>query len=474
MALLRYHERLGEDGGEPRWFERSFIFPLGRHHIRGRVDRVDELAGGGYELIDYKTGVPKRAEQLRDDVQLALYAVAAREAWQLEATERTYYYVLDDARVRLGVDDGARVLGRGHGRRGRRGHHRAGLRTDPVVRRVRDVRVPDRLPGRRTVGDGCMHPRPGRRMRRPGSAHAPTRPATTGRCRPALAQEALELAREAVARGDVLASRSRSSSAQLLEPLDERLDVGVALDRERRPGARSRPPRSRARSRRRRRRRGPRAGAAARAPPSGWAPRRRSGGRSPTGSPPGSRARRTRPGARRRSRSGPRSRSAQAEPLGQRRIGARAGDVHRQAVRDVGEQRAERDDELHAERLGEVGDDVRERAPAHRRLGAAEQDQVARRARHVRDEDLDRRPDDLAGQPSTSLTFGRTRLEVVELLRVDLREAGRAERAAEERERGGGGVAGVVPAGERADQRRGPQAVRSVLPDQRLHPLHRT
>ena len=109
VALLRYHERLGADGGEPRWFERSFLFGLGRHHIRGRVDRVDALAGGGYELIDYKTGVPRRPEQLREDVQLALYAVAAREAWQLEATERTYYYVLDDARVRLGVDDDARA-----------------------------------------------------------------------------------------------------------------------------------------------------------------------------------------------------------------------------------------------------------------------------------------------------------------------------------------------------------------------------
>jgi DNA helicase-2/ATP-dependent DNA helicase PcrA len=107
VALARYHERLACGDGEPRWFERSFNFPLGRHHIRGRVDRVDELASGGYELIDYKTGLPRRAEQLREDVQLALYAVAARAAWGIEATERTYYYVLDDARVRLGIDDGA-------------------------------------------------------------------------------------------------------------------------------------------------------------------------------------------------------------------------------------------------------------------------------------------------------------------------------------------------------------------------------
>jgi DNA helicase-2/ATP-dependent DNA helicase PcrA len=107
VALARYHERLGSGEGEPRWFERSFNFRLGRHHVRGRVDRVDALAGGGYELIDYKTGLPRRAEQLREDVQLALYAVAAREAWQIEATERTYYYVLDDARVRLGMEDGS-------------------------------------------------------------------------------------------------------------------------------------------------------------------------------------------------------------------------------------------------------------------------------------------------------------------------------------------------------------------------------
>ena len=104
-ALLLYQQRLSEQVGVPRWFERSFSFSLGRHQVRGRVDRVDELPGGGYGLIDYKTGLPRRVDQLRDDVQLALYAVAARETWQLEATERTYYYVLDDERVSLGPDE---------------------------------------------------------------------------------------------------------------------------------------------------------------------------------------------------------------------------------------------------------------------------------------------------------------------------------------------------------------------------------
>jgi DNA helicase-2/ATP-dependent DNA helicase PcrA len=32
-------------------------------------------------------------------VQLSLYAIGAREAWQLEAALQSYYYVLDDEKV---------------------------------------------------------------------------------------------------------------------------------------------------------------------------------------------------------------------------------------------------------------------------------------------------------------------------------------------------------------------------------------
>ena len=87
-ALVRYHERLREERARPLWFERSFAFDLGAHRVRGRVDRVDALPDGSYELIDYKTGHARTAAELRDDIQLSLYAIAAREAWQLEAHGR--------------------------------------------------------------------------------------------------------------------------------------------------------------------------------------------------------------------------------------------------------------------------------------------------------------------------------------------------------------------------------------------------
>jgi len=98
-ALTRYCQRFEEEEAQPTFFERSFSFQLGPHVLRGRVDRVDRLPEGGWELIDYKTGRPKTAAQLEQDVQLSLYAVAAQEAWQLGEARGAYYYVLDDAKV---------------------------------------------------------------------------------------------------------------------------------------------------------------------------------------------------------------------------------------------------------------------------------------------------------------------------------------------------------------------------------------
>ena len=98
-ALTRYWELDQKRAGRPVWFERGFSFKLGEHLVRGRVDRVDELPDGSYELIDYKTGRPKSEDDLREDVQLSLYQLAARESWEVEARAGSYYYVLDNEKV---------------------------------------------------------------------------------------------------------------------------------------------------------------------------------------------------------------------------------------------------------------------------------------------------------------------------------------------------------------------------------------
>jgi len=110
-AMRLYWERERESEGEPIWLEKKFDIRIGPYYVRGRVDRVDRLPDGSHELIDYKTGERKSEADLENDLQLALYRLAAREAWGLEASTGSYYYVLDADKVAAPTkpDDAERV-----------------------------------------------------------------------------------------------------------------------------------------------------------------------------------------------------------------------------------------------------------------------------------------------------------------------------------------------------------------------------
>ena len=130
-AMRLYWQREEASGVEPVWLERNFDFQIGPHHLRGRVDRVDRLPDGRYELIDYKTGERKTAAELAEDLQLALYRLAAREAWDVEAGAGQLLL-----RARRGQGRGRglprrRRAGRAHRPAGRRGDHEPGLRARP-------------------------------------------------------------------------------------------------------------------------------------------------------------------------------------------------------------------------------------------------------------------------------------------------------------------------------------------------------
>ncbi len=104
-ALERYWENTRDEEGEAVWFERSFSFTLGPHVIRGRVDRVDRRPDGSYEVIDYKTGRSKTADELQRDVQLSIYQMGARESWDVETSAHSYYYVMTAEKVPVAHSD---------------------------------------------------------------------------------------------------------------------------------------------------------------------------------------------------------------------------------------------------------------------------------------------------------------------------------------------------------------------------------
>ncbi|MBI4898488.1 MAG: ATP-dependent helicase [Actinobacteria bacterium] len=66
--------------------------------INGKIDRIDRNDGQA-RLIDYKTGKKRTPGDLKKDLQLAIYRIAAEEVLGIEASSLTYYFLESDQPV---------------------------------------------------------------------------------------------------------------------------------------------------------------------------------------------------------------------------------------------------------------------------------------------------------------------------------------------------------------------------------------
>jgi len=64
--------------------------------IGGQIDRVDRLPSGGIDVIDYKTGKIRSQKDVDENLQLSLYALAARDALGLGTPERVTLYFTEE------------------------------------------------------------------------------------------------------------------------------------------------------------------------------------------------------------------------------------------------------------------------------------------------------------------------------------------------------------------------------------------
>lgn len=75
--------------------EKFFKIPLDEHDITGKIDRVDKLPTGEFEIIDYKTNKNLPTQQEVDkNLQLALYQMAAQQLWPKVTEVRLTLYFL--------------------------------------------------------------------------------------------------------------------------------------------------------------------------------------------------------------------------------------------------------------------------------------------------------------------------------------------------------------------------------------------
>ena len=79
--------------------ELAFEITLGGVRVKGRLDRIDRIAGNRVAIIDYKTGKPRTEDHARRSLQLSIYALAAREKWDYEAERLVFYNLADNSEV---------------------------------------------------------------------------------------------------------------------------------------------------------------------------------------------------------------------------------------------------------------------------------------------------------------------------------------------------------------------------------------
>jgi DNA helicase-2/ATP-dependent DNA helicase PcrA len=98
--LRMFHAGMMAEQPEVLEQEKAFELPLADNVIiKGRIDQINSLGNKrDVEIVDYKTGRPKKDTDAKKDLQLSLYALAVKEILELEPVRLVFHYLQDNQR----------------------------------------------------------------------------------------------------------------------------------------------------------------------------------------------------------------------------------------------------------------------------------------------------------------------------------------------------------------------------------------
>ncbi len=91
--LEEYFKKHAEEKVKHLGLEKTFNLSFAGTKFTGKIDRIDELTGGGVEIVDYKTGSSKDQKVVDNDDQVTIYAIAAKRALGLDPKMLSLYFV---------------------------------------------------------------------------------------------------------------------------------------------------------------------------------------------------------------------------------------------------------------------------------------------------------------------------------------------------------------------------------------------
>jgi DNA helicase-2/ATP-dependent DNA helicase PcrA len=98
--LEAFHRSCQDAPPDILYQEKRFELPLDHDIIvTGRMDQVNRLSASEVEIVDYKTGRPRDAKRAAENLQLSIYALAAREVFGLEPAFLVLYNLTDNQAV---------------------------------------------------------------------------------------------------------------------------------------------------------------------------------------------------------------------------------------------------------------------------------------------------------------------------------------------------------------------------------------
>jgi DNA helicase-2/ATP-dependent DNA helicase PcrA len=92
--LRTFHAAMMQEPPDVREQEKGFELPLENDVIvAGRIDQINSLGRNEVEIVDYKTGKPRKDADARKDLQLSIYALAAKEILELNPVRLVFHYL---------------------------------------------------------------------------------------------------------------------------------------------------------------------------------------------------------------------------------------------------------------------------------------------------------------------------------------------------------------------------------------------